>query len=218
MYDTVIFDLDGTLMDTLDDLTDSVNVILEKYGYPKRRREEVRKFLGNGLLRTLRLSLPEHTPEETVNRLFPELKEYYSTHCQIKTKPYAGVADCMKKLKERGFKMAVVSNKNDAAVKTLNREFFSDYISVAIGEKPGIRKKPEPDTVYQALKELQSEKENAIYVGDSEVDKATADNAGIACISVDWGFRDREELEKLHPAYLISRPEEIPGILEMPLC
>ncbi len=212
-YDTVIFDLDGTLMDTLDDLTDSVNAVLGGHGYPLRTREEVRRIVGNGLRRTLILSLPEGTSEETADKLLPEFVAYYKEHCQIKTKPYDGVMDCLRVLSEQGYKLAIVSNKGDEAVKILNRQCFRDYVEVAIGERPGIRKKPEPDTVFEALRELHSEKEKAIYVGDSEVDKATADNVGLQCISVDWGFRDREELEKLHPAYLISRPEELPVLL-----
>ncbi len=214
MYDTVIFDLDGTLMDTLDDLADSVNAILEKHGYPIRTREHVRRIVGNGLRQTLKLCLPDGTAEEEIERLLPEFTTYYKEHCQVKTKPYEGIMDCLKELSEQGYKLAIVSNKGDEAVKILNRDYFQEYVKVAIGERQGIRKKPEPDTVYQALKELGSEKETAIYVGDSEVDKKTADNAGLKCISVDWGFRDREELEKLRPAYLISRPGEIPALLK----
>lgn len=214
MYDTVIFDLDGTLMDTLDDLADSVNAVLDRNGYPVRTRDEVRRIVGNGLLQTLRLCLPEGTSGEVIERLLPEFRAYYNEHCQIKTKPYDGIMDCLKVLSERGYKLAIVSNKADEAVKILNGQYFQEYVKVAIGERPGVRKKPEPDTVFQALKELQSKPETAIYVGDSEVDKATADNAGLNCISVDWGFRDREELEKLHPAYLISSPEELPVLLK----
>lgn len=214
-YNTVIFDLDGTLMDTLEDLADAVNEILKRNGYPVRTIEEVRRIVGNGLRQTLTLCLPEGTKEEVVERLLPEFAAYYQAHCQIKTKPYDGIEDTLRKLCERGYKLAIVSNKRDAAVKTLRDECFREYVAVAIGENEdaGIRKKPAPDTVYQALKELGSGKEQAVYVGDSEVDKMTADNAGLPCISVDWGFRDREELERLRPAHLISRPEELLEIL-----
>lgn len=214
MYDTVIFDLDGTLMDTLDDLTDSVNHVLVQNGYPARTREHVRRIVGNGLKQTLQLCMPEDSPETEIERLLPQLVSYYSAHCQVKTKPYEGVMDCLKTLSEQGYRLAIVSNKTDEAVKTLNRQYFQEYVKVAIGERAGIRKKPEPDTVYQALAELRSEKEKAVYVGDSEVDKKTADNAGVPCISVDWGFRDREELERLMPARLISHPMEIPALLK----
>lgn len=214
-YDTVIFDLDGTLMDTLEDLADAVNEILRRNNYPVRTIQHVRRIVGNGLKQTLTLCLPEGTAQEEIDRLLPEFAAYYQAHCQIKTKPYDGIEDTLRELCARGYKLAIVSNKRDEAVKTLNRECFEAYVKVAIGENEsaGIRKKPAPDTVYQALKELGSEKERAVYVGDSEVDKKTADNAGLPCISVDWGFRDREELEKLEPAYLISRPEELLEIL-----
>lgn len=214
-YDTVIFDLDGTLMDTLEDLADAVNEILRRNSYPVRTIQHVRRIVGNGLKQTLTLCLPEGTAQEEIDRLLPEFAAYYQAHCQIKTKPYDGIEDTLRELCARGYKLAIVSNKRDEAVKTLNRECFEAYVKVAIGENEsaGIRKKPAPDTVYQALKELGSEKERAVYVGDSEVDKMTADHAGLPCISVDWGFRDREELEKLAPAYLISRPEKLLEIL-----
>lgn len=214
-YDTVIFDLDGTLMDTLEDLADAVNEILRRNGYPVRTIQEVRRIVGNGLRQTLTLCLPEGTDGEVVDRLLPEFASFYQAHCQVKTKPYDGIEDALRELNKRGFKLAIVSNKRDEAVKTLNRECFAEYVKVAIGENEsaGIRKKPAPDTVYQALRELGSTKEQAVYVGDSEVDRMTAENAGLPCISVDWGFRDREELEKLKPAWLISRPEELLEIL-----
>ena len=213
--DTVIFDLDGTLMDTLEDLADAVNEILSRNGYPVRTIREVRRIVGNGLRQTLTLCLPEGTKQEVVDRLLPEFASYYQEHCQIKTKPYDGIEDTLRELSARGFKLAIVSNKRDEAVKTLNREYFAEYVRVAIGENEsaGIRKKPAPDTVYQALRELGSSREQAVYVGDSEVDRMTAENAGLPCVSVDWGFRDREELEKLKPAWLISRPEELLKIL-----
>lgn len=214
-YDTVVFDLDGTLMDTLEDLANAVNEILRRNGYPVRKIEEVRRIVGNGLRQTLRLCLPEGTDAEVVDRLLPDFAAYYQDHCQIRTKPYDGIEDTLRKLCGKGYKLAIVSNKRDEAVKTLNKEYFQDYVKVAIGENEdaGIRKKPAPDTVYQALKELGSTKEQAVYVGDSEVDKETADNAGLPCISVDWGFRDRAELEKLEPAWLISSPAELLEIL-----
>lgn len=214
-YDTVIFDLDGTLMDTLEDLANAVNEILRRNGYPVRTIEEVRRIVGNGLRQTLTLCLPQGTKEQVVDELLPDFASYYQEHCQEKTKPYDGIMDVLKTLHERGFKLAIVSNKRDEAVKTLNKECFQEYVKVAIGENEsaGIRKKPAPDTVFQALQELGSKKEQAVYVGDSEVDRATAENAGLPCISVEWGFRDREELEKLKPAWLISRPKELLEIL-----
>lgn len=215
IYDTVIFDLDGTLMDTLEDLANAVNEILKRHGYPVKTITEVRRIVGNGLRQTLTLCLPEGTEQQEVERLLPEFAAYYQAHCQIKTKPYDGIMDTLRELCERGYKMAIVSNKRDEAVKTLNEEYFQAYVKAAIGENEdmGIKKKPAPDTVFQALRELGSVRERAVYVGDSEVDRMTAENAGLPCVSVDWGFRDREELEKLAPAYLISRPEELLEIL-----
>ena len=215
IYDTVIFDLDGTLMDTLEDLANAVNEILKRHGYPVKTMTEVRRIVGNGLRQTLTLCLPEGTEQQEVERLLPEFAAYYQAHCQIKTKPYDGIMDTLRELCERGYKMAIVSNKRDEAVKTLNEEYFQAYVKVAIGENEdmGIKKKPAPDTVFQALRELGSVRERAVYVGDSEGDRMTAENAGLPCVSVDWGFRDREELERLKPAYLISRPEELLEIL-----
>lgn len=214
-YNTVIFDLDGTLMDTLEDLADAVNEILGRNGYPLKTIGEVRRIVGNGLKQTLTLCLPEGVGEPVIEKLLPEFAGYYQAHCQEKTKPYDGIMDTLRELCARGYRLAIVSNKRDEAVKTLNKEWFQDYVKVAIGENEsaGIRKKPAPDTVYQALRELGSRREDAVYVGDSEVDRTTAENAGLPCISVDWGFRDREELEKLKPAYLISRPAELLQIL-----
>ena len=214
-YDAVIFDLDGTLMDTLEDLADAVNEILQRNGYPVRTYEHVRRIVGNGLKQTLTLCLPEGTKEDVIERLLPDFAAFYQENCQIKTKPYDGIKDVLRELSARGYQMAIVSNKRDEAVKTLNEEYFQSYVKVAIGENEsaGIRKKPAPDTVYQALRELGCEKERAIYVGDSEVDKMTADNAGLPCISVAWGFRDKEDLEKLAPMRLIDKPEELLEIL-----
>ncbi len=214
-YDAVIFDLDGTLMDTLEDLADSVNEILRKNGYPTKTYDQVRRIVGNGLRQTLTLCLPEGTKEDVIERLLPDFAAFYQAHCQIKTKPYDGIEAVLRELSARGYQMAIVSNKRDEAVKTLNKEYFQAYVKVAIGENEseGIRKKPAPDTVYQALRELDCKRERAVYVGDSEVDKMTADNAGLPCISVAWGFRDKEDLEKLAPMRLIDKPEELLDIV-----
>lgn len=214
-YDAVIFDLDGTLMDTLEDLADAVNEIISRNGYPTRTYDQVRRIVGNGLKQTLTLCLPEGTKEDVIERLLPDFAAYYQENCQIKTKPYDGIEDILRELYARGYRMAIVSNKRDEAVKTLNEEYFQAYVKVAIGENEsaGIRKKPAPDTVYQALRELGCKRERAVYVGDSEVDKMTADNAGLPCISVAWGFRDKEDLEKLEPMRLIDQPMELLDIL-----
>ena len=191
---TVVFDLDGTLLDTLQDLANAVNYALQQQGMPKRTLEEVRQFVGNGV----RLLMIRAVPDGESNPLFEEtfslFKEYYGEHCNDNTKPYAGVVELIETLKEKGYAVAIVSNKIDFAVKELNELYFKGLVPVAIGEKEGIRRKPAPDTVYEALKELGKTKEEAVYVGDSDVDLETAKNSGMPCISVLWGFRDKEFL------------------------
>ena len=191
---TVVFDLDGTLLDTLQDLANAVNYALEQQGMPKRTLEEVRQFVGNGV----RLLMIRAVPDGERNPLFEEtfalFKEYYGKHCNDNTKPYAGVVELIETLKEKGYAVAIVSNKIDFAVKELNDLYFKGIVPVAIGEKEGIRRKPAPDTVFEALKALGKTKEEAVYVGDSDVDLETAKNSGMPCISVLWGFRAKEFL------------------------
>jgi len=191
---TVIFDLDGTLLDTLEDLKDSLNHTFKKFGLPERSLDDTRRFVGNGIRTLICRAVPEGTSEEMIDTLFEEMKAYYDLHCLDKTKPYDGVVTLLSQFYEAGYKLAIVSNKVDSAVKDLNKTFFSDYVSVAIGEKPGIERKPAPDTVIEALRQLGSTKEEAIYIGDSEVDVATAKNSGMPCVSVLWGFRSKEWL------------------------
>ena len=213
-YDTVIFDLDGTLLNTLEDLADAVNFVMRANQYPERTVEEVRCFVGNGIRRLMEQAVPKHVIGEEFERVFEEFKNYYTEHCQIKTCAYEGIMSLLSCLYEKRYAMAIVSNKNHAAVCELNDIYFKEYIKVAIGQKDGIRKKPAPDTVIQALKELGKEKETAIYVGDSEVDFATAENTGMDCVLVTWGFRTVEELAEFSPTAFINRPEELPGVLE----
>ena len=213
-YDTVIFDLDGTLLNTLEDLADAVNYVMRANGYPERTIDEVRRFVGNGIRRLMELAVPEGITGETFERVFEEFKSYYTEHCQIKTCAYDGVMPLLKHLDENGYAMAIVSNKNHAAVCELNDIYFKDYIEVAIGQKDGIRKKPAPDTVVQALKELGKTKERAVYVGDSEVDFATAKNSGMDCVLVTWGFRNLEELKEFQPVAFVETAEQLRIILE----
>ena len=207
--EAVIFDLDGTLLDTLGDLTDAVNHALEKYGLPIRSMEEVRSFVGNGLRSLMLQAVEEGDAFEKFEELFSFFKEYYRTHCNIKTAPYEGVLELMKELKGRNIKMAIVSNKIDAGVKELNEKFFKDYTQVAIGEREGVGRKPAPDSVNEALRILGVEKEHAIYVGDSDVDIKTARNAQIRCVSVTWGFRDERFLMENGAGVMINRPLEL---------
>ena len=211
---TVIFDMDGTVLNTLDDLTDAVNYTLAKHGLPIRDREDYRRFFGNGIGYALKCAAPEGISDELFAKMIEDFKDYYNMHCLDRTAPYEGILDLMKELHEKGYKMAIVSNKIDSAVKELNERFFSMYVSVAIGEKPGIRRKPAADTVFAALKELGSTQAEAVYIGDSEVDIQTARNAGIPCITVLWGFRDKDMLMENGATTFAAAPADIIDILE----
>lgn len=213
-YDTVVFDLDGTLLNTLDDLADAVNYVMRMNHYPERTVDEVRRFVGNGIRRLMELATPESVTGEAFESVFEEFKNYYTEHCQIKTCAYEGIMSLLERLYALGYEMAIVSNKNHAAVCELNEIYFKKYIKVAIGQQDGIQKKPAPDTVLQALKELGKEKDTAIYVGDSEVDFLTAQNTGMDCALVTWGFRTREELSEFTPTAWADHPEQLFEVLE----
>ena len=212
---TVVFDLDGTLLDTLKDLAEAVNYALRKQGMPERTLEEVRRFVGNGV----RLLMIRAVPDGESNPLFEEtfdlFKTYYGEHCNDNTKPYDGIMELLSTLKEKGYAVAIVSNKIDFAVKELNELYFKGIVPVAIGEKEGIRRKPAPDTVFEALKELGKTKEEAVYVGDSDVDIETAKNAGMPCISVLWGFRDKEFLDEHGATHYAKNAEDVLRLVEM---
>lgn len=212
-YDTVIFDLDGTLLNTLEDLADAVNFVMRANKYPERTIEEVRCFVGNGIRRLMELAVPEGVTGEIFENVFEQFKSYYTDHCQIKTRAYDGIMELLEKLHTEGYGMAIVSNKNHAAVCELNEIYFKKYIQTAIGQKEGIRKKPAPDTVLQALKEMGKQKETALYVGDSEVDFLTAQNTGMDCVLVTWGFRTTEELKTYEPTAFIETPKQLLQVL-----
>lgn len=213
VYDTVIFDLDGTLLNTLEDLTDSVNYALERAGLPLRSIDEVRKFVGNGVQRLMELALPQGADTPDFEKIFSLFREHYFVHCNDKTGPYPHIMKMLEQLNANGYKLAIVSNKYYEAVQELKNLYFADYISVAIGEKEGICRKPAPDTVEEALRVLGSEKSHAIYVGDSEVDIATAQNAGMECISVTWGFRTMEEQKRAGGRIFANDPMDILNLL-----
>lgn len=211
-YRAVIFDLDGTLLDTLEDLTDSCNEALTRLGYPTHSLDEVRQFVGNGLGVMMERALPGGKSNPDYDKTLDSLREIYSGNYQNKTKAYPGVLDLIERLKERGIKMAIVSNKPDAQVKELAAIYFKSIPEeAAIGENEaaGVRRKPFPDSVYTALKLLGEDKESAVYVGDSDVDMATAKNSGLPCISVSWGFRSREFLLGKGAGTIVDKPEEI---------
>lgn len=194
-YELILFDLDGTLLDTLEDLADSVNYVMKKYGYEKHTLEEVRSFVGDGIKKLLERSLPDGVQETILENAFLDFMSYYKENCKKKTKPYDGICELIKNLKKEGWKLAVVSNKNYAAVNELVPFYFPDLFDIAVGEREGINKKPAPDTVFYALDKLGVKAENAVYIGDSDVDVKTAENAGTEGIFVTWGFRTREELK-----------------------
>lgn len=212
--DTVVFDMDGTLMDTLDDLTSSMNYVMRKYSYPEYTRPEICSFVGNGLANLMECCIPEGRANANFDVVFADFKEYYGAHCNEKTGPYPHIIELLGELKSRGYKMAIVSNKAHGPLCDLVKLHFSQWIDVAIGEREGVNKKPAPDTVYLALEALGSAKENAVYVGDSEVDVATAKNSGLPCVGCEWGFRTRELLEGLGADVVISDPLELVGVLE----
>lgn len=213
-YDTVIFDLDGTLLDTLDDLADSVNYALSMYGFPCREISEVRSFVGNGVARLMELSIPSGLNNPQYEKCLADFCSHYSMNMQNKTGAYKEIMELLEELSKKGYKIAIVSNKFDKAVKGLNQVYFGKYIKVAIGESENIHRKPAPDTVFKALEELGSAADKAVYVGDSEVDVHTAKNSEILCVGVTWGFRDREVLEREGADYIIDRPGELLKILD----
>ena len=193
-YRTVLFDMDGTLLDTLEDLRESTNHVLREMGYPERSLEEMRRFVGNGAEMQIRRAVPEGTSEENIAKVLRAYRAYYQEHCRIKTKVYDGLLDMLDALKARGVKTAVVSNKPDEAVKKLSEEYFGGRMDYAVGAKDGRRCKPYPDMVDAALEALGETREGAVYIGDSEVDVQTGLNAGLPVIAVSWGFRSRETI------------------------
>ncbi len=208
-YNTIIFDLDGTLLNTLDDLCDSLNEILVKNGYEARTLEDVKRFVGNGARNLIQLSLPEHSSEEEVDRILEEYKNHYNHNMQNKTRPFNGIMELLLDLNRYNYKIAIVSNKFDSSVKALAKTYFGNLIPVAIGETDEIRRKPAPDAVFAAVKELGSDLNHTIFVGDSETDVRTAKNAGIPCIGVTWGFRCRDVLRNEGADFLIDTPREL---------
>lgn len=210
---TVVFDLDGTLMNTLEDLADSTNYALAQYGFPKRSLEEVRQFVGNGVRRLIERAVPEGSANERFEEVFACFKRYYVDHCMIKTGLYEGVAEMLEALRQAGYKLAIVSNKLQSGVDELYHHYFENTVQVAIGERPGLRRKPEPDMVELALNELGVTKDEAVYVGDSDVDVATALNSGLPCISVLWGFRDRDFLVEHGAVRFAGHPGDVQKLL-----
>ncbi len=211
-YKAVVFDMDGTILYTLKDLQICINHLLNKYGYPERTIEEVRSFVGNGIKPLIERAFPADA-EIDMNKLFPEMMDYYRVHCLDTTYPYEGIPEVMKSLREGGVKVAIVSNKPDLAVNKLSEIFFNGLYDIAVGEIAGLKKKPAPDEVFYALDKLGVDKNDAVYVGDSDIDMATAKNSQMDCISVSWGFKTRGFLESMNASPIIDKPEEILDIV-----
>lgn len=208
-YSTYIFDLDGTLLSTLEDLKNSTNYALRWANMPERTLEEVRRFVGNGVKKLMERAIPNGLDNPRFEETYAKFREYYMEHSLDTTEPYPGILNLLAELKRKGKNIAIVSNKFYAATQDLCKHFFGDYVTVAIGERENIRKKPAPDTVFEAFKQLGVDRSNAVYVGDSEVDVATAKNSGLPCISVLWGFRDKEFLIEHGATTFVTEPKQI---------
>ena len=208
-FETYIFDLDGTLLSTLNDLAASTNYALRWAGMPERSVEEIRMFVGNGVKLLMERAIPDGINNPKFEETYAKFREHYMEHNLDTTRPYDGIPELLRELKGRGKKLAIVSNKFYAATQELAKHFFPDTIEIAIGERYNIRKKPAPDTVLEALKQLNASKAGAVYIGDSDVDIMTAKNCELPCISVLWGFRDKEFLIKHGGKIFVDKPSEI---------
>lgn len=209
MYNTVIFDLDGTLLNTLEDLTDSTNYALSKHGYNERSIDEVRRFVGNGIRKLIERALPSGVTDGEFDAVFSDFKSHYQKHCNDKTGPYDGIILLLRELKGMGVKMGIASNKVKSAVVKLNEIYFEGLIDIAAGVEENKPVKPDPYMVNSMIKELGCNKENILYVGDSQVDVMTAKNSGLDMVAVLWGFRDIEELKEAGADRFISHPLEL---------
>lgn len=209
MYKLAIFDMDGTILNTLEDLKNSINVALSRNGFPGRTMEEVRSFVGNGSRKLVERSVPSGTPVEEQEKVLASFDADYSEHCAVYTKPYEGIPELIATLKEHGIKTAVVSNKPDYGVQALCEQYFKGLFDFSIGVREGMRKKPAPDTVFEVLRYFHISKEEAVFIGDSDVDVETAIHAGVSCIGVSWGFRDREVLQNAGAAQIVNTAQEL---------
>lgn len=208
-YQLAIFDLDGTILDTLDDLADSLNHVLLQHNFPQHSADEVRMMVGNGILNLIKRALPNGTEQATVEAVYADFNAYYKLHSADKTKPYNGITEMLEQLKARGVKLAVLSNKADYAVQDLCVKYFGGVFDAVAGEKEGVPKKPAPDGVDNILAELGIERKSAVYIGDSDVDLQTAKNAVTDCIAVNWGFREEKLLRENGAEIIASSPNEV---------
>ena len=214
MIRNIVFDLDGTLTDTLQDLANSTNYALQQMGWERRSLEEVRRFVGNGVRRLIERAVPENVSKEDFERCFALFQQHYLVHCQDTTGLYPGVEKMLQDVRRQGYRVAIVSNKLQAGVDELYETFFRDVVDVAIGEREGLNRKPAPDMVRLALQELGATTADSVYVGDSEVDVETARNSGLPCISVLWGFRDKAQLVEAGASVFIEHPNQLLCVIE----
>ena len=208
-YTLAIFDMDGTILDTLNDLADATNYALRQFGFPERTLEDIRRAVGNGVYNQIRRSLPPDCPEETVLRVIPVYKEYYTAHMSVKTRPYPGIRGLMRELRARGVRVGVSSNKFDPAVKALCREYFDGLVDFSEGEAPDTPKKPDPTGAQKIMRAAGATRAQTLYCGDSPVDVETARNAGVDGIFVTWGFRTREQLAEAGAERFADTPEAL---------
>ncbi len=213
-FKVALFDLDGTVLNTLDDLADATNAVLAANGMPVRTRDEVCRFVGNGIRKLIERAVPAGTDEGKISKVLADFKSYYGAHCAEKTAPYAGILEMLAALREGGVRTAVVSNKADFAVQALAKQYFGDLFDMALGEDVAKRPaKPAPDMVYHVLETLDATPAEAVYIGDSDVDVLTARNAGLSCIAVTWGFRDRACLQKAGATLLADTAKELQNLI-----
>ena len=213
-YKAIIFDLDGTLLDTLADLAEGTNYALRVNGFPERTIDEIRRFVGNGARKLIERAVPDGQIEAALEKVRQDFDIYYKVHCKDHTGPYPGIMEMLQELVQQGYSLGVVSNKPDFAVQELIPEYFPGILASVSGERQGVAKKPAPDLIWEAMKNLQADSSNAVYVGDSEVDLEAAANAGIPCISVAWGFKGRRFLEEQHAGTIIEVPAEVFAFLQ----
>ncbi len=211
-YNTYIFDLDGTILDTLLDLANAVNFAMRAKGFPERTTDEVRSFIGNGIKVLIKRAVPENTSEDDYAEALEIFTKYYLEHIADNTKPYDGIIDVINELKKKGCKTAVVSNKAHFAAQAVVKDFFGDIFDAVVGKMDEFPSKPEPDSLLYTIKALCADKNKCIYIGDSDVDVLTAHNAGIECIGVTWGNRDEDVLRESGAEYIARKPEDILNI------
>lgn len=213
-YQNIIWDMDGTLLNTLEDLTISVNAALLAFGLPARWQSEVRGFVGNGIRKLMERAVPGGASHPQFEEIFTFFEGHYLHNSRNKTRPYEQLEEVLRELKAQGYRMAIVSNKADAIVRQLTAQYFPGLIDVSIGETAAMRQKPAPDAVFAAMRQLKAKARSTVYIGDSEVDIATAASAGLDCISVAWGFRDAADLRAAGARRIVRTPQELLRVLE----